>query len=274
MVGGGESQVMLARIADQWLARGSEEQAWNLVREMLATDAQNNDALDLLERVVLPSDPSGAPAPARFSLYPTVAPPWADDATTMPPPPNGESTSQRLGGAELRRAATVLRKRYEAKPAGERLVAITRVLLETAETDSQRIGHHRDLVTALRAMRDDAGVFDHLASLVRLEPGDAEHPAAFARLADTLGQHDRAVEVLLEAADACTELGVGAPLVERAAALCRDRLRDTPRAIELFTRVMDLAGDDRLVLSSARQVEPLLASAARHLDRCDVLERI
>ena len=55
----------------------------------------------------------------------------------------------------------------------------------------------------------------------------------------------------------------------------RDRLNDADRAIELFERAMGLAkGQASLVLSAARELEPLLADKGQDEKRCAILERI
>src|SRR5262249_3802071 len=72
-----------------------------------------------------------------------------------------------------------------------------------------------------------------------------------------------------------TEPELQARLTRDAAVVYRDRLDDASRAIELLSRVLDLAKDDHdLMLATARELEPLLSALGRDLEHCSVLETI
>ncbi|MGO8995932.1 MAG: tetratricopeptide repeat protein [Polyangiaceae bacterium] len=111
-------------------------------------------------------------------------------------------------------------------------------------------------------------------SLVLLEPDVASHRQQLALLAERVGRQDRLAEVLIAAAEDCTDDALRIDLLMQAGAVSADALEDDARAIDLFFRVLDIPGHDASHLSTARRLAPLLEKVERPHERLDVMERI
>ncbi|HEY4121274.1 MAG TPA: hypothetical protein VGM56_25590, partial [Byssovorax sp.] len=244
-IDGDDAQLLRARIASLWLASGDEVAAFDRVSEMLAADADRAEAFELLERIVL-------------------RPRGGDGAPTRP-----------LPVATLRRAAALLRVRFEASSALESLVRVVEVELGTATDDAERIALRRELAARKRALGDAAAAFEDVAALVALEPHVEAHADDLAALAAELGRSAALASVLASAAHGARDAGDRARMLAAAARVARDDLGDAPRAIDLFTAAMPLTVDEpERLLRVARELEPLLRAAVREAERCGVLEAI
>ena len=245
---GNDAQLLRARIAGLWLDCGDESAGFERASEMLALEADRAEAFELLERVVLRDRGK-----------------------------DGESgaTIKPLSIELLRRGAALLRARYAADRRTKDLVRAVTVELETAADSAERIAKHRELADLKLELVDYAGAFGDVAALVALETHRGEHVNQLADLAGALDHHARFAEVLVGAADLAPAARNQARLIARAAVVARDKQSDPTRAIELFTRVLGLAKDDgERLLSTARELEPLLNVAGMDAERCSVLETI
>ncbi len=245
---GNDAQLLRARIAGLWLDCGDEGAGFERAFEMLALEADRAEAFELLERVVLRDRTKDG-----------------DEGATIKP----------LSVELLRRGAALLRTRYATDKRTKDLVRAVTVELGTAADDAERIVKHRELADLKLELVDYAGAFGDVAALVALETHREEHVDQLADLAGALDHHARFAEILVGAAELAPAARDQARLIARAAVVARDKQSDPVRAIELFTRVLGLAKDDGdRLLSTARELEPLLNVAGMDAERCSVLETI
>ena len=285
---GREARIRIAGLALASL--GSAAEALAILEEVLAPDPKESPSLatlgdvsskdrarvvELLERII---EVAPKTAETRASMLPP--PPLTDPppsvtgerpaAPSLPPP---RSRMKRM--AVRQRTAAILRSHYVETGNEGALATMLEVELEVVQSVKERIRRHGQLAALYgRLARPDAAL-EHFVALVMLEPDVPEHRGELQRLAGEVGRFDRLAEVLAAAADDCTDEALRVELLMQAAIVHEDRLAETPRAIELYLRVLALpsaaAGTH---LAAARRVEPLLRSAGRTRERLDVLERL
>ncbi|HEY3593598.1 MAG TPA: hypothetical protein VGL13_06980, partial [Polyangiaceae bacterium] len=236
-------QRMRDRIATLCLSIGERAQAFAFVEEMLATRPDSARAYDLLAGVLLP------------------------DAFN-----EGPALSRSIG----RRAAQLLKARYASEGRTRDVVRVLEVELDAADDDAERIENHRQLAALrLESLDDAAAAFENVTALVGLEPRAAEHRRLLADLAARLGRHADQARVLVQASEMTPEADAKAEIAVEAAAVYRDNLGDMARAIDLLTRVVASQSlSQSFVLSTCRELEPLLAAEGRIAERCMVLDQI
>lgn len=247
------SDLLRARIAGLWLDLGEAVPAWELLGKMAGEGKTRQDVVELLERLVqLPA--------ARDSIAPS---------------PEG---GKRQRGEELsvrHAAAEQLKQRYESEGRIADVARMLEVELELSRGREERIERLAEIVQLkLERLDDAAGAFENVAQLVALAPAEAEQRRRLAELARRIGAEERLAALLVTIADGCEQPALSAALLFDAAGVRQHELADAEGAIELHARVLELAVDGELALSSARELDGLLEAAGRAEQRCQVLERL
>jgi hypothetical protein len=235
---------MRDRMAGLCLGIGDRAQAFGFVEEMLAMRPDSARAYELLAGVLLPE----AGAAVGVELPPSIG----------------------------RRAAQLLKSRYMTEGRTVDVVRVLEVELRAAESGAERIDYHRQLASLrLDSLDDAAAAFDNVTALVGLEPRAGEHRHMLADLAERLGRHEEQARVLVDASGASSDVGLKAAIAVEAASVYRDKLGELARAIDLLTGVVASQGvDPAFVLSTCRELEPLLAAENRVAERCMVLDQM
>ena len=260
------AQGIRARMAGLLLGMGNQVKALALVEQMLEADPGSDEAYDLLRRVILPSD--AAPAP-KLSVAPSgvsrSSAPRLEPVQPQPLTPN-----------LVERAASLLKPRYLMQERIEDVVRIIEVELAAADSDAERtVLYQQRARLHLEELGEIGLAFDSFVILVALEPEVDEHRRTLAELAARLDRYDRHAEALVDAAQRSADPILRARLRVEAGRVYRDQIGDAPKAIALFSSVVD-AGDlaAEIVLPAARELEPLLASQHVAAERCAVLDKI
>ncbi|HEX9619836.1 MAG TPA: tetratricopeptide repeat protein, partial [Polyangiaceae bacterium] len=247
------------RIARLWLELAEPLPALAVLETMLEVDPDSPTAVELLEALVLTPE-------ARESMVP------GSEA-----PSRGKARKKRTPQQSVKeRAAGHLGVFYRRHERVEDVVRMLEIEVETAATDDDRLRRLREVTKVrLEELGDAIGAFENVSMLVRLVPAVARHRAELAELAERTEQQGRRCELLVTVADEASDPELQASLLSEAARTCRDELRSPDVAIELYLRVLRLAGDDSpQALDAARAVAPLLAVAGRWETCCAVLERL
>lgn len=219
------------------------------------------DVTDLLERVL------------------AVAPKTAEVRESVMPPPAGRRDSYLptapKRGLVRQRAAALLKERYAVPGREADLARALEVELEAVKSVKERIRRHQQIAAIYAQLGDDERGMDHFVQLVLLEPEVAAHRTELAQLAARVGRFERLADVLVSAADDCNDDALKVELLMHAGVVTAEKIGDTPRAIELFFRILVISPiSDAALLATCRHVEPLLEQAGRKTDRLDVLERL
>ena len=238
-----------------------------VVEELIANGGDASiDEASLLERIL------------------AVAPPNAEVRESIVPPPDG--SSERPARASVvpgsttakrtlvrQRAAALLKERYATAGRDADLVRVLEIELESIRSVRERIRRHRQIAELYSALGRDERALEHAVSLVLLEPDVVAHREQLAQLAARVNKQDRLAEVLITAADDCTDDALRIDLLMQAGAVHADELAGDARAIDLFFRVLDVPGHDAAHLAAAHRLAPLLERAGRQHERLDVMER-
>ncbi len=172
-------------------------------------------------------------------------------------------------------AIVVLRARYEATKDALGSSRAIEAALDDAETRDDKARLTGELVHLyVETLGDRTRGFDHLASLVRLEPKDANHRARLAELAGQMGAEGRRAELLVEVASDSDDVDLQIELFREAASLL-ESIGEVEGAAVLYGRAFELAeSDGPSSLAIAAVLEPLLVRLDRPAERCHVLERV
>jgi hypothetical protein len=260
------AQAIRARMAGLLLGMGNQVNALALVEQMLAADSGSEEAFDLLRRVILPGEV--APLP-KLSLAPSgvsrSSVPKLDPVEPRPLTPH-----------LVERAASLLKPRYLMQEKIEDVVRIIEVELSAADSDAERtVLYQQRARLHLEELGEIGLAFDSYFILVALEPEVEEHRRMLAELAGRLDRHDRLADALVDAAQRTADAVLRARLRVDAGRVYRDQIGDAPRAIALFSSVVDTGDlEPEVVLAAARELEPLLASQHAAAERCAVLDKI
>jgi tetratricopeptide (TPR) repeat protein len=267
-LGSREAQAVRARIIGILLGElGDAASALAVVEELIAMGGDAAiDVPGLLERIL------------------AVAPATAEVRESIVPPPEG--SSERPSRAPLssapsakrtfvrQRAAALLKERYAEAGRDADLVRVLEIELESIKSIRERIRRHRQIAELYTTLGRDTQALEHAVSLVLLEPDVVGHRTRLAELAARVGRQDRLAEVLVAAAEDCTDDSLRVDLLMQAGTVNSDSLQDDARAIDLFFRVLDVPGHDAAHLAAARRLAPLLERVERPYERLDVMERI
>ncbi|HMJ54867.1 MAG TPA: tetratricopeptide repeat protein [Polyangiaceae bacterium] len=260
------AQAIRARMAGLLLGMGNQVKALGLVEQMLAADSSSQDAYELLRRVLLPGE---APPAPLLSMAPSgISRSIAPKLDAVQPQP----LTQQL----VERAASLLKPRYLMQEKIEDVVRIIEVELAAADSDAERtVLYQQRARLHLEELGEIGLAFDSYVILVGLEPEVEEHRRTLAELATRLDRHARLADALVDAAQRSNDPVLQARLRVEAGRVYRDQIGDAPKAITLFSSVVDSCelGAD-IVLPAARELEPLLASQHVAADRCAVLDKI
>ena len=265
-LGAREAQATRARIAGVLLNElGDAASALAVVEEIVAKGS--DDAVDvpgLLEKILAVAPPT---AEVRESIVP---PPEGSDRprAQMPAPPSAKRTYVR------QRAAALLKERYAEAGRDADLVRVLEIELESVKSIKERIRRHRQIAELYKTLGREEQALEHAVALVLLEPDVVRHREQLAELAARVGRHDRLAEVLVAAAEDCTDDALRIDLLVQAGAVCADALEDNGRAIDLFLRVLDVPGYDAAHLTASRRLAPLLEKVERPYERLEIMERI
>ena len=232
-----------SRIALLWLdGVGDPAPAVEVLDAMIQAEPGRADALDLLERVMQ------KPAPEEGPLR-----------------------------AAQRRAAALLKGRYEASGRPVDLVRVLELELDGVTDPVERIERLRVIVGIRKdQLADDAGAFEGVGALLQLEPSSNEHRAELVRLAEKLDRPRDLARMLVRAAASATG-STRLELPAQAADIYHERLGETARAAELYRAVLAQAGDEpEWALAAARKLDGFLEgnAAAPAEERCEILERL
>jgi tetratricopeptide (TPR) repeat protein len=278
-----EAQATRARIAGLWLNElGDAAAALQVVEDLLARGVDASiDLSGLLERILAVAPPYAElrePSP-REGARDSAPPPAATDGASapaertsrpsaVPPPMTGPKRT-----LVRQRAAALLKERYVESGRDADLVRVLEVELEAVKSVKERIRRHRQLAELYVNLGSDEEAIEHYVSLVTLEPDVVLHREQLAQLARRTGKDERLAEVLVTAADDCTDDALRVDLLMHAASVHEVPLADAPRAIDLYFRVLSVPADDALHLVAARRLAPLLEASDRSRERLEVLER-
>jgi tetratricopeptide (TPR) repeat protein len=262
----GMAQAIRARMAGLLLGMGNQVNALALVEQMLAADPASEEAYDLLRRVLLRDETALSP---KLSIAPSgVSRSSVPKLDATPPQP--------LTPHLVERAASLLKPRYLMLEKIEDVVRIIEVELAAADSDAERtVLYQQRARMHLEELGEIGLAFDSYVILVALEPEVEEHRRMLADLAGRLDRHDRLAEALVDAAERSADPVLRARLRVDAGRVYRDQIGDAPKAIALFSSVVDTADlTAEIVLPAARELEPLLASQHVAAERCAVLDKI
>jgi lipopolysaccharide biosynthesis regulator YciM len=254
-----QSQFPIAvRITSYWLDVGEAMPAFELLEGLLKEFSDRSEVVDLLERLVeLPS--------AR---------------ETIPPAPAASSKKERRERnrpLSIRdRSALRLRKHYESVGNTEDAVRMLEIEVDLAVDKNDRIARLRRIIDIRLSELDDvAGAFEDAVTLLQLAPERDEIRKLLDELAARYSARDRQEALLVSVADSFNGAPLRVVLLREAADIACSELSQYERAIELYTEVLNSAGDDREnACLAAHRLDQLLAQARLPARRCDVLERL
>ncbi|MBN2192595.1 MAG: tetratricopeptide repeat protein [Polyangiaceae bacterium] len=238
------------RVVELWIAVGEAIPAFEVLTDMRSDPDAGSETYELLERVIELDT-------ARSSVAPNVR------------PRRGRQISVREHGASF------LREYYESIDRISDMARMMEVGLDFARSDRERIARLTEIVELrLHRLDDPAGAFQNVSSLVALEPSLGAHRRLLAELAERIGAQPARAALLAAVARERPEPALRAELLREAAAVHVEVLDEPAAAIELYSEVLALAGEDRdLALGAARDLDPLLAAAGRPDEHCSVLEQ-
>lgn len=273
-LGAREAQETRAKIAGLWLDQLTDAtNALLVIEDLLAHEPSPLDAgidvCDLLERVLALAPPNAELRESSgTSLPPAMDPPRRDSVAPVPvTSPKRQLVRQR--------AAALLKEHYTAPGREADLVRVLEVELEAVKSVKERIRRHQQIAALYGDLGRPAEALDHVVQLVLLEPEVVSHRDKLAELAGQVGRFDRMAEVLIAAADDSHDESLKVELLTSAGRVSAEQLADSPRAIELFFRVLLISPiSDAQLLTACRLVTPLLEAAGRDRERLDVLERL
>lgn len=180
---------------------------------------QAGDALAWTERVMSAGDRGEAPCRLLERLIALPADGGADE-----------------GRAVQLQAAELLEALHSEHGRIAEAVGVAEASLELVDDPAERA---RRLATIAARRLDDLddprGAFSAVASLVRLQPGEARHRNDLEALSLRLSAANEQVQVLLEAAEQ-SEAPLSIVLLDEAARVCTSRLDDRDRAVALYQR--------------------------------------
>ncbi|MBI4700879.1 MAG: hypothetical protein HY744_06900, partial [Deltaproteobacteria bacterium] len=169
--------------------------------------------------------------------------------------------------------AALLDTVYEAHDDIRDLARVLDIRLEGAASDAQKRELLRRLSTLRdERLRDDAGAFEALRSLVPLEPEDAAARERLIAIGRRLRQYSRLVDALIDASDACPLAPTGGEILMDAAAILKGELEDPERAEKVFRKVLGVDPDDpALVIPAARALSAIYEEREAHAELAEVL---
>jgi len=238
-----------------------------VVEELIANGGDGSiDEASLLERILAVAPPN---AEVRESIVPQ--PDGSNERPNRGSVAPGSTTAKRT--LVRQRAAALLKERYAKAGRDADLVRVLEIELESIRSVRERIRRHKQIAELYSALGRDERALEHAVSLVLLEPDVVAHREQLAHLAARVNRQDRLAEVLITAADDCTDDALRIDLLMQAGSVHADELAGDARAIDLFFRVLDVPGHDAAHLAAAHRLAPLLERAGRAHERLDVMER-
>lgn len=170
-------------------------------------------------------------------------------------------------------ALALLRTSYEAVDADAAVIVAIERALGFAQP-GERVALHRDAGARLAIAGREREALAHYATLLLLEPTDADARKQLRQLAGPAGLHAELAQALVEAA-ALAEPAQRMALRYEAAQTYAQALDRPEDAVDLLGAVVDDGDADRaLALSAAHQLGEMLARAGREPERLGVLERL
>ncbi len=172
------------------------------------------------------------------------------------------------------RAARVLEQVYAQRDEARDLVRVLEVRLESATDSIER----RELLRRVAELRDerltdDPGALEAYLRLVPLVPSDADARERLLEIARRIGQHERAAQVLEEAALAGGTPQPRAEILSSVAKVYEENLKDAARAESAYKRVLELDPDDPVIaLPAARALERIYAVSGKNGELSSILK--
>jgi Tfp pilus assembly protein PilF len=245
------------RITSYWLDVGEAIPAFELLEGLLKEFSDRQEVVSLLERLVeLPS--------ARDSYPPA-------------PPPGRRERKEKGRPLTIRdKSALRLRKYYESVGKTVDVVRMLEIEVDLAVDKNDRIARLRRIIDVRLSELDDvAGAFEDAVTLLQLAPERDEIRQLLDELAARHSARSQQQALLVSVAEHFTGAPLRVVLLREAADIACSELNQPERAIELYSEVLNSAGDDRdNACLAAHRLDRLLAQANLPIQRCDVLERL
>ncbi len=177
--------------------------------------------------------------------------------------------------AEIRiKSLDLLRTSYDSIKDSEAVVAAIRTALDFAPS-AEKLALHREAGMRLAVLGKDADAIEHYGKLLIEDPSAPDARKQIRLLAARSNQWELRARALVMAADASSEASLKVALLVEAANLYWESLEDTSTAIDLFSRVLATEEiDQTIALTTAHNLNDLLAAADRSEERLRVLERL
>lgn len=248
------------RITNYWLDVGDALPAFDLLEGLLKEFSEQPEVVNLLERLVeLPAARDSFPPPAAAN--------------------NRKDRKEKEKSKHLSirdRSALRLRKYYESVGKTVDVVRMLEIEVDLAVDKNDRIARLRRIIEVRLAELDDvAGAFEDAVTLLQLAPERDEIRKLLDELAARHSARERQESLLVSVAEHFSGAPLRVVLLREAADIACDQLNQPERAIELYTEVLDGAGDDRdNACVAAHRLDQLLAQLSIPAQRCDVLERL
>lgn len=238
------------RIARLRIELGDAKGAFSVLEHVLGADPDEPALYGLFERLVeLPGD-SSAPGASK----------------------KGKGKRPRNIRVE---AVRILEKRYRSTEDRPGLARALEAALRLAESDKERKERLNELVALYAdALREPERAYEHLATLVALEPRVSAHRDRLAEISVAIGAEERRARLLAQVAESTPDAPTQLVLYREAAAVL-EGIDDKRSAAAVYATALELCGkDSEATLDIARRLDALYAALGRPNERCDALDRL
>ncbi len=234
-----EREETRARIAACWMDNLNDPaQALAATRPLLAEASDDTEACALLERIL---------------------------------------ASEHSNGEVREGALDLLRSHYEGTQRPREVVRVLGAAIDRAapeEDRSQIESLHEEAGELLADLGDDDAAMEHYSALLALNPASAVTQELMRQIATRSGNFGAYARGIGAAAEACEDISRKVELLGEAARTRLD-LDDEAGAIEMYQRALAQEGlSEKDIRTVARRLSELLASADRHAEQLDVLEKL
>ncbi|MCP4680400.1 MAG: tetratricopeptide repeat protein [Deltaproteobacteria bacterium] len=168
----------------------------------------------------------------------------------------------------------LLRTNYDIAKDSEAVVAAIQTTLAFAPS-SEKLALHREAGMRLAVLGKDAEAIEHYGKLLLEDPSAPDARKQIRLLAARSNQWALHAGALVMASEASSEASLKVALLVEAANVYWESLGDTSTAIDLFSRILATEEiDQSIALTTAHNLNELLAAADRSEERLKVLERL
>ena len=248
---------LATRITNYWLDIGEALPAFELLEGLLKGFTDQPEVVELLERL--------------------VALPTARDSFPPQPTPCKKEKRERVKPLSIRdRAALRLRQYYESVGRTVDVVRMLEIEVDLAVDQGDRISRLRHIIDVrLSELGDVAGAFENAVTLLQLAPERDEIRGLLDELAARHSARNEQAGLLVAVSERFTGAPLRVVLLREAADITCNDLKESERAIDLYSEVLETADKDyENARRSARMLDQLLFEAGRPSERCDVLEKL